>query len=368
MTRFLHTRMASQEWCTYHDEKVMASLVAIGWNGRDPVDNAGKHIDDDGDIIGWELHDGDAEPDWIQSESAAHRGHQQLDYATGVHLERDVDVPDSGPDTLPRPRPTQPGERGPDVVAWQTYLIAFFASRLPPEIALPKYGVDGHHGRSPNSETTFWTERWRALVEPLPWLMGFKEVGLDPATMPLRFRRLAWIGYQKGLGVEEIPGPRHDPRILTYSQHARRGGRFLGVDEAGRPLWEGGSPVPLPTDEHHWCAAFQSAATAANLLPGETPPHGIRIAVWELVADARAAGTLRPVEWMPTPGSLAVEGRNGQNPLHGGLGHIRAVAMVDGLRYLGLGSNEGNTIGRSWHKRSGVMQPDGHQLVCWIEV
>lgn len=367
--------MASQAWCTRHDNTVMEKLEAIGWNGTDPVDNAGKHIDQEGDIIGWERKDGDPEHRWIQPESPAHRDHQQLDYATLVHAERDAPdgatpEPDSGPATGPRPGPSSPGDPPDDVRAWQRYLLAYFRSRG--QIALPLYGADGDHG----TETVAWTTSWLALVEgqddtsatgPL-WLAGFAEAGLDPAQMSLGLRCLAWTGYQLGLGVREIPGARHDARIVAYSAQCRRGGRLLGVDANGSALWDGGRPLRLTTDEEHWCATTVSAALVSCLLPGETPPHGARVSVAELVADARRAGTLRPVSWIPTPGSLAIEGRSGQSPIVGGKGHVRRSVRVVGAEYFGVGGNEHNTFGTGWYGRGGEMRPDGHQLVGWIEV
>lgn len=393
LQRFLWANMASQEWCTRHDVEVMTRLDVAGWDGCSPVDNAGKHIDADGDIIGWERHDGDLEWSWIQSESAAHRGHEQLDYATLVHLERDVDAdstptpepitkretpaslrrddllsPDSEPATIPRPASTELGDIGDAVRAWQQYLLAFFADRG--EQALPRYGADAHHG----TETERWTQRWRALTRPEEvvgdaWLAGFAEAGIDPAQLPLGLRCLAWIGYQRGLGVREIPGPRHDARIVAYSQHARRGGRFLGVDDAGVPIWDGGISVALGTDEAFWCAAGQSAAMTACLRAGESPPHGLRVAVWEIVEDARAVGLLHVLGdgYIPKPGDLAIEARGGQTPLRRGTGHVRRVVLVQGERYFGLGGNESNTWGAGWHAISGDLRPDGHQLVAWVE-
>lgn len=303
--RFLWANMASAEWCTMHDHEMMRRyLEATDGKADRAADNIGKHIDLDGDIIGGERQDGDPEWKWIQPESGAHRGHQQLDYMTLVH----------------------------------------------------------------------------GAFDPAPegriWLAGFKEAGIDPATMTLGERCLAWTGYQLGLGVREIPGARHDPRILAYSQHARRGGRFRGVDVNGRPLWDGGTRLPMPTDDPpwHWCAYTVGGCLAACLLPGETPPHGIRASVREIVEDARAAGTLMPLSWTPTPGSLAIEARAGGNPLHGGPGHVRRVAGVNGGSYFGIGANETDGTGKpdgfavDWYDTSGLLRPSGHRLVAWVRV
>jgi hypothetical protein len=94
---------------------------------------------------------------------------------------------------------------------------------------------------------------------------------------------------------------------------------------------------------------MQSEALRVSLLPGETPPHGLRVSVRELVEDARAAGTLQPVEWTPTPGSVAVYARAGGDPLLGGPGHVRGVTFVEGERYRGVGGNETDGVRYDWH-------------------
>ena len=106
----------------------------------------------------------------IQPAAQAHSwGH--VDYSQIGYAVRDLagGGPPSGPDTLPRPSPSRPGERGDRVAAWQKYILAYFASRG--EQALPRYGADGHHGR----ETSQWTSRWRALNDEA-----------EPAAAPLQ--------------------------------------------------------------------------------------------------------------------------------------------------------------------------------------
>ena len=176
-------------------------------------------------------------------------------------------------------------------------------------------------------------------------------------------RCLAWLGRQFGLDPRERLGPVHDDIILSYSKHARRGGRFVGVTQSGAPIWDGGTPLPAPSDEWAWCAYLQGEALRNSLLAGETPPHGIRASVAELVADARAAGTLRNGRYTPIPGDLAIEARGGGDPLKGGSGHVRRVVqLLDGDRYLGLGGNEDNRIRVAAHP----LQHDGWR--AWIAV
>lgn len=168
-----------------------------------------------------------------------------------------------------------------------------------------------------------------------------------------------WLGYQFGLDIRETPGTVDNETILSYSEHCRRGGRLLGVTQDNTPVWDGGTPLPLPDDESAWCAATQSECLRCCLLPGEKPPHGLRVSVRELVEDAREAGTLRPPEWRPTPGSLAILGRAGRSPLEGGPGHVRGVILVDGDRYRAIGGNEADSVRYDWHSLSDVL--------AWVE-
>ncbi len=217
-------------------------------------------------------------------------------------------------------------------------------------------------------------ELWRDVV--VPWLGGAADT--DPAPPPsasaldaptpvpegdelsLGLRALAWLGVQAVQGVREIPGAKHDPRILAYSAECRRGGVLLGVDghAVRRPLWSPDArPLPLSSDEDPWCAALASAALLGALLPGETPPHGLRVSVRELCEDGRGTGALRLVGsgYEPQPGDLAIMGRAGADPLRGGTGHVHRMVQLDGARYLAVGGNEQNEIRVAWHPRARVL-------------
>jgi len=213
---------------------------------------------------------------------------------------------------------------------------------------------------------------WREIVRPY---LGQPETSVDETPSPpmisirssdpplwkdpafaLGLRICAWHGFQHAVAPREVPGPKHDPRILAYSVACRRGGSFVGVDEGGSPIWSGGTPLPLGRDEDAWCAAARSAAVLASLLPGEPPPHGLRVSVRELVEDARKAGTLRSPDLSPQPGWAAIVGRNGANPLKGGEGHVRTVIQsLDAGRYFGIGGNETNAMVAGVHARDLVL-------------
>jgi hypothetical protein len=180
------------------------------------------------------------------------------------------------------------------------------------------------------------------------------DTGLDGSER-LGLRALAWLGYQAQLAPREIPGPRHNDLILSYSRACRRGGTLLGVTREGTPIWSGGSPLPLSRDEEAWCAALVSATLLAALRPGDVPPHGLRVSVRELVEDARVTESLRLAqdpatgEWhLPRPGDLGIDARAGGDPLLGGTGHVfRVLQVVDGL-VLGIGGNELDGIQIAW--------------------
>jgi len=231
--------------------------------------------------------------------------------------------------------------------------------------------VPGGHGpvlvrHGPDLLADYLAPLLAALPEPPAW-----HDGADLEALTLGERCCMWLGYQYGLDPREIAGPTHNEIIRSYSRHCRRGGRFMGVRDDGMPRWEGGFSVALPTDDRDspWCAALASETVRAALLPGENPPHGLRVSVRELVEDARTAGTLRPLSWDPTPGSLAICARwvtrGGtrvlSDPLRGGQGHVRCVIQLDGERYAGLGGNEGDRITWAWYSRGDEL------LRAWIE-
>jgi hypothetical protein len=142
------------------------------------------------------------------------------------------------------------------------------------------------------------------------------------------------------LGVKEIPGPRHEPKILAYLWgcvgHPMRGAA------AG-----GGKRLGLATDETSWCAALVGWADREAAEDGEVVPPW-RAACWEIVADARDAGTWRDVSsgYTPKAGDLALYRRAGGDPRRpGNTGHVVRVASgVTAGHFEGIGGNESNAV------------------------
>lgn len=225
---------------------------------------------------------------------------------------------------LDAPR-TWPGATGAAVEAWQRRVQAAGYYDGP---------IDGQHGPQTESGS-------QLLMDDL----------YAPPPGSLAERLCHALGYQYGIDPREIPGPQHNKLILRYSEHCRRGGTFLGVDAAGTPIWDGGTPLRAPSDEWAWCMIAQSAALQRTLRPGERPPHGLRVAVREGVEDARAAGTIHVAKagvcvdgYQPKPGDAVVSSRiPGESPLRGGRGHIEGlITMHDDGTMTTIGGNESN--------------------------
>jgi hypothetical protein len=152
------------------------------------------------------------------------------------------------------------------------------------------------------------------------------------------------------LGVREIPGPKHTKAILDYLYGC------VGRKERGAGL--DGKRLGLATDETSWCAALQGWADREAAADGEIVPPW-RAACWEIVFDAREAGTWRDVSsgYTPKAGDLALYKRAGGDPRKAGnTGHVVRVASgVTSGHFEGIGGNESNAV--RWALRS-MKDPD----------
>ena len=103
---------------------------------------------------------------------------------------------------------------------------------------------------------------------------------------------------------------------------------------------------------------------------GEGPPVGWRAAVAELVADARGTSTWHDVSEgvSPAPGDLLVMGRSGQDPRHGGTGHVAIVDEVaEGGGLWTIGGNESDAVRRTLRGAATAADEEA-PIVGWIEV
>lgn len=156
---------------------------------------------------------------------------------------------------------------------------------------------------------------------------------LGSSGLPLGLRALDRARSQ--LGVREASGNNDGLEIAKYFAGATR---IINGQE--KPTgWAAG---------WEWCAAFASWCAFEARQGAETVPHGWRIAVWELVRDARASGAWR--DWTvgassgPRPGDLVIYRRKGDPRQPGQTGHVARCVTWDGARLLTIGGNEQNAV------------------------
>lgn len=150
-------------------------------------------------------------------------------------------------------------------------------------------------------------------------------------------------------GIREVPGPGSSAQVSAFLYPARRGGTpVAGILDAT------GARLGLVDDATAWCAAFASYCLALAIDGTDERdraacPHGYRVAVAELVQDARARGTWRPSGYRPAPGDLAIWRRAGGDPTRGGTGHVARVLSADALGFRCIGGNEQDAVRESAH-------------------
>lgn len=111
---------------------------------------------------------------------------------------------------------------------------------------------------------------------------------------------------KKHLGTKEIPGAKHEPKILAWWKAIKRGG--------------------IKSDEVPWCAAFVGGCLEAV---------GIVSSRYESARSYMTWGKAIPA---PLPGCIVVFSRNGG-------GHVAFVVGVDKSgNLMCLGGNQGNAV------------------------
>jgi peptidoglycan hydrolase-like protein with peptidoglycan-binding domain len=117
---FRTRNMRSFAWCRVHDVSVMIKAQGLGWDGRQPISNFGKHWVRGGGIYGWWTDAAGVRK--IQGLSYWHKSEGgYTDYATNVHGVIDDDDAPAG-DDRPMRQTVKIGSRGPDVKALQGLL------------------------------------------------------------------------------------------------------------------------------------------------------------------------------------------------------------------------------------------------------
>lgn len=131
-----------------------------------------------------------------------------------------------------------------------------------------------------------------------------------------------WLALaQQELGVAEIPGAQHNPRVVDYF---RRAGWGQIVD-----------------DETAWCAAFASAILRDAGAPSPLTVRARDFLNWGFILNS------------PIPGCIVVLKRGTSQAT----GHVTFFERFsdDGSHILGLGGNQSNKVCRSWFKVSDVL-------------
>lgn len=226
-----------------------------------------------------------------------------------------------------------------DIVAWQAWLMAHGF-----------YGFDESGSFDElTKRATIWFQR-AASLEPdgivgpktlaaarqWRWSTPYDASGLPTwkdDSLPLGARAVRWSLSWLGRDVE-TDGPNRGPLIeAMFSATTRRAT---------------GKPLDIKSGE--WCAAFFSCASNAAVLessPSTHPPHDYRVAVIELVNDAKAVNAWVPVEEARQNPHMINEGdgcvlRRGQSQWEG---HVCRVITIDAGEYVWtVGGNEGDRV------------------------
>jgi len=124
----------------------------------------------------------------------------------------------------------------------------------------------------------------------------------------------AWLDFARTLhGVAEVPGPRHNPTILSWW-------KALGVKVLG---------LVATTDEIAWCGVY--VAWCMRHVGIDPPPIAARAKAWATWGQPCTPGL----------GAILVFGRTGG-------GHVGFYEGERADAYLVLGGNQGNRVSKQW--------------------
>lgn len=176
--------------------------------------------------------------------------------------------------------------------------------------------------------------RWLSSVAAA-WGSVLERIGrtVAPQPEPLSLGLAALELARTQLGVSERSGKNDGPAVAAYFEACTRRTNGKEAPTGWATGWD-------------WCAAFASWCGHRAAGDGQ-PPHGRRIAVWELVRDAREAGAWEDVaDWGagPRPGDLVIWRRSGDPRTTGQTGHVSRCVSWDGKRLVTIGGNEENRV------------------------
>lgn len=181
---------------------------------------------------------------------------------------------------------------------------------------------------------------WAALSAAALWFLGRMGVAKAQGQAPESVAAPGTLGARAldvartQVGVRETTNQNDGPQIARYFEGCTRLVNGKEAPTGWSPGWE-------------WCAAFASWCGYQAAQEGERPPHGRRIAVWELVRDAREQGRFEDVaSWGdgPKPGDLVVWKRGGDPRIPGQFGHVSRCVSWNGEKLETVGGNENHSV------------------------
>ncbi len=145
-------------------------------------------------------------------------------------------------------------------------------------------------------------------------IMASLEVGLSPdkpVVAPVAIPHVTdvpWVYVARSmLGLREVPGPKHNPKILE--------------------MWAAAKASWFTDDETPWCGGFMALVMVkCNIVPPKEAPRAISWATWGKACS-------------PQVGAVGVKKRTGGN-------HVFLIVgkTADGKYYKCLGGNQGNMV------------------------
>ncbi len=201
--------------------------------------------------------------------------------------------------------------------------------RLDPGAALPFKGEPIRVDRIPNVDLYRGAEPAsppfpaHADTEPPPATERVPDVEVDPGTIGERAVAVAFAEM-------DAQNPPTAKTVAKYHSVAVRNGRRLGIKKGNH------------------CASAASWCGREALREDEVLPHQLRAGAKELMRDAVARGTWRPIasvldgSWTPSVGDLAIYDRSKPGkPSTAWYGHVDRVSKVGETDYENIGANEG---------------------------
>jgi hypothetical protein len=352
MSRYRGRHSRSHRWCAMHDREVFERLTRAGWDGRQPVANAGKQwVAPAGTIFGWRQANGA----FIQGASRAHAAEAGFtDYATLVFAARDVSlIPDVGPGAAEPPEPPEPvgpGASREAIAAWQRGLLAYGGE--PARLIRESGGADGIWGKGTQAATDAWRRDQMPTTPPRPpgpgpeppvvtcaeWAAISRPVQPTAPAVGIVLHHMA-LGSdsrpapQRKRGTMRTPGATYEAELAEakrmcrniQASHRARGwvdtgqhwsvsrggiileGRTGSLDAARRGLVVAGAHAGSAANRDHWGIEVEGDYTTGSFYGDATPE--VPAAQWDALVSL--------VRWLLATGQLSVDAIRGHREVPG---------------------------------------------------